>query len=211
VARPRNADAAETQARLLAVATAHFGRDGFRAATVRRIAADAGVTFATVHHYFGTKEALFGACVAAAFEELLELGREVASILATCPRDQRVGRAVRHAFRAACAANDRSRFLLRSFVFEDPSLTSAHVPAHRKSFVEGALALLRGNGDRDERLVRLVGIGMLVTRFATASPFEHDLLGAGAYAANGSIEDYLVQIAESTLGDDVVDIIEVPR
>jgi AcrR family transcriptional regulator len=211
MARPRNADAAGTKARLIAVATAHFGRDGFRAATVRAIAGDAGVTFATVHHHFGTKEALFGACVEAAFDDLMGLGREIVAILATAPRTERIASAVRHAFRAALAARDRSRFLLRTFVFEDPDLTSAHVPSHRKSFIEGALALTREGEDRDDRLVRLVGIGMLVTRLAATSAFEHELLGGDAYQPGGSVERYLIQVAENTLSEDVADIVEVPR
>jgi hypothetical protein len=88
-------------------------------------------------------------------------------------------------------------------VFEDPALVAKHVPAHRAKFFAGALALLQGDGDAagiEQRKVRLIGIGMLITRFAAASEFERSFLGAHAYAADQAIEDYLVQVAETTLG-----------
>ena len=40
-----------------------FRRHGYDGATIRRIAADAGVDPALVHHFFGTKERLFAAAV----------------------------------------------------------------------------------------------------------------------------------------------------
>jgi AcrR family transcriptional regulator len=204
--RPINANAAETRADLLRVAIEHFGRDGFRRATTRRIAEEVGVSFATVHHYFGTKEALYAECIAAAFTQLLEVGAEVASILVTPPEESRVARAVRHGFRALSANQSRSRFLLRAFVFEDPELVAKNVPAHRTQLLEGALSLLGVGGDEaaaEARNVRLIGLGMLITRFVAASDFERDILGDSAFAASGAIEDYLVFVAESTIGADV--------
>jgi len=54
--RPGNQD---TRAAILAAAREAFAERGFDAASIRAIAADAGVDPALVHHYFGTKEALF--------------------------------------------------------------------------------------------------------------------------------------------------------
>jgi AcrR family transcriptional regulator len=48
---------------ILAAARAAFTERGFAGATVREIAAAAGVDPALVHHYFGTKEALFAAAL----------------------------------------------------------------------------------------------------------------------------------------------------
>lgn len=53
----------ELAARILASARARFAMDGFAGTTVRAIARDAGVDPALVHHYFGTKDALLGACI----------------------------------------------------------------------------------------------------------------------------------------------------
>ena len=204
--RPINANAAETRADLLSVAIKHFGRDGFRRATTRRIAEDVGVSFATVHHYFGTKEALYAECIATSFSQLLEVGSEIAGLLLTPPEESRVERAVRHGFRLLSANANRSRFLLRAFVFEDPELVAKNVPAHRTRLLEGALGLLNKGGDAataEARKVRLIGLGMLITRFVSASDFERDVLGDSAFASQGAIEDYLVFVAESTLGEDV--------
>jgi AcrR family transcriptional regulator len=50
---------------VLAAAREAFGEKGFDGATIRGIAAVAGVDPALVHHYFGTKDALFLAAVEA--------------------------------------------------------------------------------------------------------------------------------------------------
>jgi AcrR family transcriptional regulator len=56
----------ETKATILAAARERFGAAGFQAATIRAIAADAGVDPAMVMRYFGNKDKLFA--VAAGFD-----------------------------------------------------------------------------------------------------------------------------------------------
>lgn len=51
--------APDNRARILAEARDAFGRSGFEGATIRAIAARAGVDPALVHHYFGSKQELF--------------------------------------------------------------------------------------------------------------------------------------------------------
>jgi len=51
----------KTKARILAAARKHFGASGYERATIRAIAADAGIDPALVMRYFGTKEKLFAA------------------------------------------------------------------------------------------------------------------------------------------------------
>lgn len=51
----------ETKAAILSAARERFGAAGFQAATIRRIAADAGVDPAMVMRYFGNKDKLFAA------------------------------------------------------------------------------------------------------------------------------------------------------
>lgn len=58
--RPAGSD---TRGDILAAARSAFAGHGYHGATIRGIAATAGVDPALVHHYFGTKEDLFGACV----------------------------------------------------------------------------------------------------------------------------------------------------
>jgi AcrR family transcriptional regulator len=57
--RPRRSDA--TRAAILAAARAHFAAGGYHAATIRGIAADAGIDPALVMRYFGSKDGLFAA------------------------------------------------------------------------------------------------------------------------------------------------------
>jgi AcrR family transcriptional regulator len=57
--RRRHRDAAATRADLLRAARQRFARDGYDRASVRGIAADAGVNVALIYRYFGSKEGLF--------------------------------------------------------------------------------------------------------------------------------------------------------
>ncbi len=57
--RGPRAGGADTQAALLAAASEEFAEKGFAAATVRSIAARAGVDAAMINHYFGGKAGLF--------------------------------------------------------------------------------------------------------------------------------------------------------
>jgi AcrR family transcriptional regulator len=52
-----------TREAILAAARRRFGDHGYDGATIRGIAADAGVDAALVHHFFGTKERLFAAAM----------------------------------------------------------------------------------------------------------------------------------------------------
>lgn len=60
--RPRGG-ASDARERILTAAAAEFSARGYDAATMRAIADRAGVDAALVHHYFGTKSALFAATV----------------------------------------------------------------------------------------------------------------------------------------------------
>ncbi|GGC00054.1 TetR/AcrR family transcriptional regulator [Cellulomonas carbonis] len=64
-----------TRARIRDVAVLRFGRDGF-GASVRTVAADAGVSPALVIHHFGTKERLREACDAHVLQEIRHAKRE---------------------------------------------------------------------------------------------------------------------------------------
>ncbi|TDC06325.1 TetR/AcrR family transcriptional regulator [Streptomyces sp. 8K308] len=68
--RPSRAEAADgspaTRDLILAAARTEFAKRGYDQTSIRGIARAAGVNQALVHHYFGTKEQVFGAAVAAA-------------------------------------------------------------------------------------------------------------------------------------------------
>ncbi|MEN3308584.1 MAG: hypothetical protein V7603_4786 [Micromonosporaceae bacterium] len=58
---PRRSDA--TRAEILRAARARFAADGYQKATIRAIAADAGIDPSMVMRYYGTKDQLFAAAV----------------------------------------------------------------------------------------------------------------------------------------------------
>ena len=64
MARPRGADSAQTRARILAAAIEAFAAGGASGTTTRTIARAAGVSLATLHHHFGSKDDLYQACIA---------------------------------------------------------------------------------------------------------------------------------------------------
>lgn len=72
--RGRRSGGEDTRAALLEAARAVFAEQGYQGATVRGIAARAGVDAAMVNHWFGGKQGLFAAIVELPFDpgELLE-------------------------------------------------------------------------------------------------------------------------------------------
>jgi AcrR family transcriptional regulator len=102
--RPRRSDA--TRAAILAAARERFASDGYERATIRAIAADAGIDPAMVMRYYGTKDKLFAS--AAEFDLRLPDPR-------TMPRDEIGTRVVAH-FLERWESDDTLMALLRAGV-----------------------------------------------------------------------------------------------
>lgn len=68
----------DTREEILAAARAAFAERGYDAASIRVIAAEAGVDPALVHHYFGTKDNLFLEAMRVPFDPVELAGRAVA-------------------------------------------------------------------------------------------------------------------------------------
>ena len=81
--RPRRDAAGDARGRILAAAADEFSELGYDGATMRGIAARAGVDASLLHHYFGTKADLLGEVVDAPMRPDLEVPR-----LLDGPRDQ---------------------------------------------------------------------------------------------------------------------------
>ncbi len=123
-----------TREAILAAARKRFGDHGYDGATIRGIAADAGVDAALVHHFYGSKEHLF----AAAMRLPVHPGEVIAAALAPGAREP--GRPLgEHLLRAVLGAWDvaevRATFLglLRSAV------TSEQAAAMMREFVTDAI------------------------------------------------------------------------
>lgn len=72
-----NGNGGDTRERILAAAHDCLARDGYERITTRRIAEEAGVNIATLHYYFGTKEALLTEATRYAYRRTEEALRAV--------------------------------------------------------------------------------------------------------------------------------------
>ncbi|GIV01130.1 MAG: TetR family transcriptional regulator [Actinomycetota bacterium] len=122
----RRPGASGTREAILAAARSRFAELGYEGATIRAIAADAGVDPALVHHYFGTKEQLFAAAVGFPFvpSEVLagalraepeRMGEAIARAVLAAWEDPATREAAMGLLRAA-ASNERAAAMLRGFV-----------------------------------------------------------------------------------------------
>jgi AcrR family transcriptional regulator len=198
MARPVAADAERTRRRIVSAAIAAIGRRGMDGSTLREIADQVGVTFATIHHHFGSKQRLYEACLDRAFDELAEIGASAIGAMSRAPRRERIATAVRAAFRAARKNPDRSRFLLRAFVFEESEATKRRLAEAQRRLLEHGVELLGGDA-RFGRRIPLLALGILITRFAVSQPAERVLLAEEVGDPDVAIEEYLVQVAEQSL------------
>lgn len=158
--RPGNQD---TKASILEAARNTFAERGYDKASIRGIAADAGVDPALVHHYFGTKEKLFLATMNAPINpaelipQALSGPREEAGIrlvrMALNVWDSPAGTAAVAVFRSALS-NEWTARLLREFV-----ITQVLRRAIGELVIDPAEAPMRSN------LVATQVAGLMVTRY----------------------------------------------
>src|SRR5580692_4351299 len=117
MARPVNADADATRRKLLDSAVALFAEHGLGSTSVRDVAGAAGVSLAMVHHYFGSKDDLYDACITATYDELSAMQGELAAELAaSSPLAELLARAVRTSYRFAREHRTAVRLLVRAAV-----------------------------------------------------------------------------------------------
>ena len=200
MARPVNADAAATRRRILDSAGGLFAAGGPGRTSVRQIAAEAGVSLAMIHHYFGSKGALYAACVDAMYEDLAELQVELMAALAPGGSPAEIiERAVRTGFRFARGHRIANRLLWRQVV-EAGTLDADRRDRYQAPFLEGlsaALAAASGRTAADWRLP-VQSLTFLVSRYALSEDSELAFFsGRGDPAA--AVEDHLVACARQLL------------
>jgi AcrR family transcriptional regulator len=203
--RPVNADAQATQRQILRSALALFSAQGMGGTSVREIARGAGVSLAMVHHYFGSKEGLYDACIAAMLAELSHLGVELRAELVTLEGSPRAlfDRAVRVGFRFAREHRMSVRLLQRSIVDAgqvDARIRDGNVLPFLATISE-ALGGLLGRAPESLRLP-IQSVIFLVVRYAISSDDELEhLVGESKKArAAEAVEDHLVEAASRLLG-----------
>ncbi|MEU8789270.1 TetR/AcrR family transcriptional regulator [Streptomyces sp. NPDC048643] len=141
---------AARERQVLAVATEEFGRHGYEATTVAAVAARVGVTKPLLHHYFGSKEDLYLACLNPVGDGLLDAIRDAMAGPATGapPTPLRV-------MEALFVALDGRREAW--FVLYDGTLPPDSAAARRAAYYRGAIDDLAAIGTAD--LLQEAGAG----------------------------------------------------
>lgn len=199
MARPVQADAAATRARILAAAGSAFAERGVGSTSIRSIAADAEVSLAMVHHYFGSKAGLYEACIAGMYDQLGGLQRRLSeqlSITAGAGGDLAaiIERAVRVGFRFGREHQVAGRLLFREIATLG-QLDEARQRERQKPFLDdasAALSVLTGRPAAELRLP-LQSATMLVARYAISSDAELALFTDNADDPVAAAEDHLVE------------------
>ncbi|WP_374125696.1 MULTISPECIES: TetR/AcrR family transcriptional regulator [unclassified Sphingomonas] len=138
--------ATSTRDRLIDAAFRVVAREGLEAASVKVIAAEAGVTSGLVHYHFATKEAMLEAALHRGLEDYLARNRD--RRLATPPHKQ-----IEAFFAAAREAiqPDRDFFKVRlalaARAMTDPALASAMGAINRAAIEEVALVFAAARGE----------------------------------------------------------------
>ncbi len=210
MARPRNADAEATRARILTAATRLFSRRGATGVSTRDIARASDVSVATLHHYFGTKDSLYTVAVGAlwedlgsvttAFEEAVAADDDLATLIDKC---------VRVAFQFARQRRDAVRLVMRQVVDHgalagDPNNADADVLT---PFIKVAGELVAAATGRPLRRVRLelANVIFLAIRYALADAeglaalLDLDLPDGDDSGLIKALEEHLVDTALATL------------
>lgn len=200
MARPVNADAEATRRKVLEAASVLFAEHGVDGTSIRDVARDAGVSLGLVHHYFGNKDALYQAAIAAMYAELDPLQRELDRALDDGgDLAALIDRVVRAGYRFVCAHRPQIQLMMRTVVDTgevDPRWRETRQLPFLARISQGLEPVL-GRPAAELRLV-VQSLTHLAIRYGLTAPRELALLvGAGAKrdAARLVIEDHLVEIA----------------
>jgi AcrR family transcriptional regulator len=207
MARPINANADATRNRIIDAASKQFSQEGQAGATMRQIARAAKVSLATVHHYYGSKEALYDACIDAMYNEMAALRVELQLVLQPETNLDRVmEETIRraHAFiREHLAA---ARLMMRTVV------DTGEIDRRRRDevvlpFLDQGSQLLSGLLGRPAREVRLalLTINFAVVRFSLSTAGElRQLLDLPATTSDREViqrvDQHLVSVARTLFG-----------
>lgn len=194
MARPIQADAAQTRARILEAAGSAFASRGVGSTSIRQVAAAAEVSLAMVHHYFGSKRGLYEACIDQMYRELTDLRAELARVLeAGGDLAAIVERAVRVGFRFGRSHQVAVRLLFRE-ISTLGQLDESRQEANQRPFLADASAALAVLCERPASELRLPlqSATMLVARYSISSERELALFTDNAGDPLAAVEEHLV-------------------
>lgn len=198
MARPVNADAAATRGRILQCALALFSADGLPGTSLRRIASEAGVSVALVHHYFGSKDGLYEACIEEMYAELGELQAHLQERLSEGGSlEDLLAGAVRSGFRFAREHRIATRLLWRQVVsagqLDEDRRISSQAP-----FLDAVSAGLGALTDQPPAGLRLPlqTVVMLTSRYAISDDAELAFfVNEPGVDAEAAVEAHLIEVA----------------
>jgi AcrR family transcriptional regulator len=199
MARPKRADAEETRKRVLQSALAMFAEHGFDGVSIRKIAGGAGVTLATVHHYFGSKDDLYQACIETMYAQMVELQPRLIEAVSAGGEEGAIDRIVRQAFRFARDHQVQMRLLMRQ-VMGAGELDPDRRERLQVPFLDRVSEIVGGLSGRPAGEVRLSlqTITFVIARYAISSERELELFtGRTGDAGAAAIEDHLVRVANA--------------
>jgi AcrR family transcriptional regulator len=205
MARPVNADADATRRRLLDEAVVLFADRGLGSTSVRDVASAAGVSLAMVHHYFGSKDDLYDACIDATYAELAAMKGELfAQLAADEPLEELLARAVSTAFRFARDHRTAVRLLVRAAVSTgELHPKGRRILVHALDVVCTAVGARLGRSPSELRLP-LQSVVFLVARYAAQDESETAVVvgvpSREKKQAVDAVEEHLVRAALGLFG-----------
>jgi len=120
----------DTESEILTAARETFAQAGYERATIRGIAATAGVDPALIHHYFGTKEKLYAASIDLPFEassaieqafvgiERSEIGESIARMFFTVWESQDARASLMGILRSALSGEEQAVAAFREYLVQ---------------------------------------------------------------------------------------------
>jgi AcrR family transcriptional regulator len=204
VARPVGADSVATKERVLQSAAHLFATIGLGQTSMRQIAQAAGVSQATVHHYFQSKQALHQACIDAMYVRLGKLQEALVAPLAE-PMDTsgRIRAVVAQVYHFGRRNTDAVRLVQRSILNHGEG---AHPQRETMLFagLEMVIPLLEDESphDRDEIRRILYGFNLLMARIVLVDESEIFRLYGDHATAAAHLGDLLIRWLSISPGPD---------
>jgi len=202
MARPVKANAAATRNRILFSALQMFSDSGLDGVSIRKIAKSADVSLAMVHHYFGSKDELYSACIDTMYDQMIELRPKLTASLAVGGTvEELAGRMVADAFRFARNHQTAGRLLMRQVVGAG-ELDKKRQDAMQLPFLEQATALLSAMTGRPavELRLPLQTVTFAVARYGLSTQAGLEMFsGQTGDDAVQAVEDHLIATAIALL------------
>lgn len=203
MARPVQASAEATRQKIVSSAASLFSERGHGATSMRDIARASGVSQATIHHYFGGKDALYRSCVAAMRADVDALRDEIVPLFGQgFDFDELFAQCIRRAFQFAVARKPALRLMMRH-VIDAGSVEGAWRDGVLLPFLDMGRALLGPFSILPEDSLRLSihSAQALLIRYALSEANEWEsITGASGEAARAAIEEHLILAIRRLLG-----------